>query len=86
MQAQGGLHAVVALMVEAPSPRIAMLAARLVSSFSGRDTPYGMAAQWRNWMGSRGLAAVRQAADRMPADETLFSFLAGLLLQAPRRT
>lgn len=37
-------------------------------------------------MESRGLAAIRKAAERLPADEELFLFLAGLLLNAPEES
>ncbi|KAL1521639.1 hypothetical protein AB1Y20_021296 [Prymnesium parvum] len=86
LHASLALHALVSLMTHTASPRVAMLCARLVCAPMGHAAALPFSAQWQGWMESRGLAAIRKAAERLPADEELFLFLAGLLLNAPEES
>jgi hypothetical protein len=79
LQAQGALYALVQLVMQKPSPRVLMLAARLICAPIGH-MPTGLAPQWGHWMTVRGMAALRQAICSMEPDDLLFSFLACLLL------
>ena len=88
LQAQGGMNALLQLLLRPPPPPIAATCAKLLCRGLGRggaqSTPLATVhAQWVRWMEVCGLSAVRHAFSMLQVNEALGTSLMGLVLDEP---